>query len=157
MNIVSLSKNRKSIILITVSAKLAKVLFGLVLVGALYKSGKKTIALGILFGGGGYALGQVIDDWRNGRKPWFPIERVRADDFRNTPYQRGAKSAWFLGKLSAVIIGAYFVYVVYQAGSPRLAYAFTIGGGGWVLVKIVLMWRRGLKPWHPTKRIQEFE
>ena len=140
----------------TVVVKLTKVILGLYFALLFYQAGLETLAYALIFGGGGYVLAQAIDDWRNGRKPWLPIERVRADDFQDN-YQRAAKLGTFLGRLGKVPLGAYLVYIIYRAGMPTLAYGLMIGGSGYALVKTVLMWRRGVKPWHPTERVQRFE
>lgn len=157
MGLQPLSDHRRVVVVSTILGKCTKLVFGAVVVYALYEAGVEGLAYAFVFGGGGYALVRTISDWRNGRKPWLPVERVPADDFQDSPYQRSAILGTVLGKLGTIALGCYLVYVLYQAGLTTLTYAFVFGGGGYALVRTISDWRNGHKPWYPSKRVQRLE
>jgi len=152
-----LGNHRRWVVISTVIGKITKASIGVYVIYATYVSGLEGLALAMVFGGGGYALVQTIKDWRSGRKPWLPIERVPIDDFESTPYQQWARLGIVLAKLTQVFLGVYLAVVLYRAGLTTLAYAFVFGGGGYALVKTISDWRDGLPPWQPSKRVQRLD
>lgn len=140
-----------------VAGKVTKGILGTFVIYHVYRAGLEGLALAMVFGGGGSALAQTIQGWRSGRKPWLPVERVPADDFDNTPYQRWARLGFVLSKLTKVVLGIYLAVILYRAGMTTLAYALVFGGGGYALVKTVSDWRDGLPPWQLSKRVQRFD
>lgn len=149
-----ITTDRSWLLFRAISTKLSVALAFSWIVSVLYRSGLQSLAVPIAVGGCLAGGARLLDDYRRGIVPWLPTERQVASDAIDSMSSRATMLGTLAGGIGSVLIVGYALLLVYDAGSETFAVVLAVAGGIALTARVVADYRRGLKPWLPTRRVQ---